>query len=265
MILQGSCWLVTEGTDAIPLNPGDVVFVPHPRVYVLADDPATPAIDFDPVASDESPVDEVEIPGHGAVTETLCAAYYFDRDRVHPVLDELPPVLHLPSAPGRHAALRGAIELLGTELAAPRPGGAVIVPALVDTLLVLILREWFDEHPATGWATSLNDPAILSALRAIHRRPARPWTVENLAREAGLSRAAFAAKFKTTTTMPPLTYLTWWRMTLAARLLRTTGEPLRTISARVGYASEFAFAKAFKREFATSPRQYRDRRSADRH
>lgn len=258
VVLRGSCWLIAEGCDAIALTAGDVVFLPHPRTYVLADSPSTPTVDFDPVADDDTAVGEFEIVGDGAATETLCAAYYFDRSRVHPLMEDLPSVVHLPAVPGQRPALRGAVELLGNELAATRPGSELIVPALIDTLLLFILREWLEGNPATGWARSLNDPVIVAALRAIHLRPERHWSVEDLARESGLSRAAFAAKFRTSTTMPPLTYLTWWRMTLAARMLRTTDAPVRVVSERVGYTSEFAFTKAFKREFGAPPRQYRN-------
>jgi len=257
VVLRGSCWLIAEGRDPIPLTSGDVVFLPHPGVYVLADSPGTPAIDFDPVAEDGTAVGEIEILGAGAVTETLCAAYYFDRSRVHPLMEDLPPVVHLPAMPGHRPALRSAVDLLGNELAAARPGSELIVPALIDTLLLFILREWLESNPTTGWATSLNDPVVLRALRAIHLRPDQHWSVDDLARESGLSRAAFAARFRTSTTMPPLTYLTWWRMTLAARMLRTTDATVRAISERVGYTSEFAFTKAFKREFGAAPRYYR--------
>jgi AraC-like DNA-binding protein len=173
-------------------------------------------------------------------------------------MEDLPSVVHLPAVAGQRPALRGAVELLGNELAETRPGSELIVPALIDTLLLFILREWLEANPGTGWARSLNDPVVVRALRAIHLRPEQHWSVEDLARESGLSRAAFAAKFRTSTTMPPLTYLTWWRMTLAARMLRTTDAPIRVVSERVGYTSEFAFTKAFKREFGAPPRQYRN-------
>ncbi|NUS00523.1 MAG: AraC family transcriptional regulator [Kribbellaceae bacterium] len=257
VVLQGSCWFLSDELDPIQLAAGDLVFVPHPRVYTLADDPTTTPVEFNPVVSERRALGKVEIPGDGAVTETVCAAYYFDRSRIHPFLEDLPPVLHLPATPGRRSALHGVVELLGGELSADRHGGDLAVPALIDTLLIYVLREWLDDHPATGWAASLNDPAMLSALRGIHLQPERQWTVEDLAREAGLSRATFAARFKATASMAPLGYLTWWRMTLAARLLRTTDDPLRVIAGKVGYTSEFAFTKAFKRVYGVPPRHYR--------
>jgi AraC-like DNA-binding protein len=127
--------------------------------------------------------------------------------------------------------------------------------------LLYILRAWLDQQPArgatTGWAAALSDPVTTAALQAIHQAPAQPWTVATLAAEAGLSRAPFARRFAALLGQPPLTYLTWWRMTTAARLLHESDAPLSAIAARVGYASEFAFANAFKRQYGTAPGRYR--------
>ncbi|WP_307792769.1 AraC family transcriptional regulator [Streptomyces sp. HB132] len=125
-----------------------------------------------------------------------------------------------------------------------------------------ILRIWLAEHPTrdgNGWAAALNDPPITAALHAVHRDPAAPWTVAKLAAEAGLSRATFARRFTSMAGQPPLGYLTWWRLTMAARLLRETEATLRSIAAQVGYTFEFAFANAFKRTYGLAPGTYRRR------
>jgi AraC-like DNA-binding protein len=126
---------------------------------------------------------------------------------------------------------------------------------------VYLVRAWYDERPVadTGWSAALADPAVAQALSAIHGHPERPWTVQSLAALAGLSRAPFARRFTETVGSPPLAYLTWWRMTTAARLLRESDRPLRAVAARTGYVSEFAFARAFKREFGVAPGRYRER------
>ncbi|MGF6889419.1 AraC-like DNA-binding protein [Nocardia sp. GAS34] len=177
---------------------------------------------------------------------------------------------------GRAPGLRGLCQDLlvtndgerldtAARLLVDRLGTDTIVAALLDTLLLYIMRAWFDEHPKgstnTGWAAALADPAISAALHSIHRDPARPWTVANVAAEAGLSRAAFSKRFTTMIGQPPLTYLTWWRMTTAARLLHASDTPLGQIAAQTGYTSEFAFANAFKREFGTAPGRYRQART----
>jgi len=217
----------------------------------------------DPQALKRYTTDTVGAPAGTEVpaTVTLCGAYQLDPARVHPLLRDLPELIHLPAHLGRNPGLRATVDLLATELERPRLGTDAIVPALLDTLLLHILRTWLDGQPArgvtTGWAAALNDPATTAALHAMHRDPARPWTVATLAAEAGLSRAPFARRFTALLGQPPMSYLTWWRMTTAARLLQETDAPLSAIADRIGYASEFAFANAFKRQYGTAPGRYR--------
>lgn len=133
--------------------------------------------------------------------------------------------------------------------------------SLLDMLLLFILRAHLDARPGhcevSGWAAALADPGISAALDAVHRDPAHPWTVQSLAARADLSRAAFSRRFSMLVGQPPLAYLTWWRMGLAGRLLRSTDAPLSEVATRVGYGSEFAFANAFKREHGLPPGRYR--------
>lgn len=124
--------------------------------------------------------------------------------------------------------------------------------------MVYMLRAWLaDTAGADGWSAALADPVTVRALAAIHAGPAHPWTVEELAATAGLSRAAFARRFTALVGEPPLTYLTRWRMTTAARLLHQGDDTLDRVAGAVGYGSAFAFAKAFRREYATTPGGYR--------
>jgi AraC-like DNA-binding protein len=256
VVLQGSCWLLVPQGPPVALAPGDVVFLRTGRRHGLADDPATPL-----AAYPSTPPDELEQGGPGARTVLLCGAYQLDLARPHPFLRDLPDVIHLPARLGRHASLRAAVDLLSEELDSAKAGAGAGVPALVDLLLLYILRAWFadrasDGH-ATGWAAVLRDPSIRTALQAIHSDPHRPWTVAELGQHTGLSRAAFARRFTDAVGRPPLAYLTWWRMTLAARQLLETDDRLGTVAARAGYTSEFAFARAFKRAFGTAPGRYR--------
>jgi AraC-like DNA-binding protein len=268
VILQGPCWLIQPDADPVPLSAGDVVFRPHGHGHTLADSPSTrptaPACDpNDPQVLRRYATDTVgertgiDVPA----TVTLCGGYQLDPARSHPLLNDLPELIHLPAHLGRHPELRATVHLLATELERPRLGTDAIVPALLDTLLLHILRAWLDEPPAReptpGWAAALNDPPTAAALQAMHHDPARPWTVAMLAAEAGLSRAPFARRFTALLRQPPLTYLTWWRMTTAARLLQESDVPLSAIAAKVGYTSEFAFANAFKRQYGTAPGRYR--------
>jgi AraC-like DNA-binding protein len=259
IVLSGGCWFLSEGHDPLQLGVGDVLFTPHGDGYALADHPDSPIVDFDPGPG--APLAEMRIDGTGAVTELLCASYLFDQVRRHPLLTSLPGFIHVPARVGQHPSLRAAVDLLGAELGQPRAGTEAALPALIDMLLLYVLRAWLEEHD-TGWATVLRDPAISVALNQIHQHPEKPWTVVDLAAVAGLSRAAFAKRFAAIIGQPPLAYLTWWRMTTAARLLRESDVPLRTIATRCGYSSEYAFGKAFKREYDMSPGRYRSERTS---
>ncbi|MGK5555869.1 AraC family transcriptional regulator [Actinomadura kijaniata] len=270
VVLQGTCWLTPpQGGPPVALGVGDVVFFPRGHGYGLADSPTTPL-----AAPACDPYDDAELhasasvgrPASDVAAVTVCGGYRLDRARAHPLLGDLPDMVHLPARLGRRTELRAAVELLAVELDRPRLGTDTLVPSLLDMLLLYILRAWFDDHPqdgvGTGWAAALADPAIAAALQAIHHDPARPWAVASLASQAGLPRAAFAKRFTAMTGQPPLSYLTWWRMTLAAQLLRTSDVPLSRIAAQTGYSSESALANAFKREYATAPGQYRRQHGA---
>ncbi|WP_030272839.1 AraC family transcriptional regulator [Streptomyces sp. NRRL B-24484] len=263
VVLSGTCWLIEPGGAATPLGPGDVVFARSGREHVLADDPGSPVVDYRadrswPLPPGPGPADA----GSGPVTSILCGSYLLDQERPHPLVATLPPLIHLPARRGRHTALASAVDLLAAELERPGPGSDGIVTQLIDLLLLYILRAWLDEQPdaaAAGWAAALRDPAIAPALKAIHAEPGGAWTVEGLGAGVGLSRAAFARRFTTLVGEPPLAYLTRWRMTTAAGLLRHSDTPIAVVGDRVGYRSEFAFAKAFKRAYGLPPGQYRRR------
>jgi AraC-like DNA-binding protein len=247
VVLHGSGWLLPERGEPTPLGVGDVVLVPAGRAHVLADsDRPDHVVPFETARADP----------HGA-TEFLCGKYRLDRSRSHPLMAGLPEIVHLPAQIGRHPRLRAAVELLGGEVGDHRPGRDAAISGLLDLLLVYLLRAWFEDHPATGWPRVLRDHDVTAALEAMHADPARPWRIEDLAAEVGLSRATLARRFTELAGQPPMAYLTSWRMTLAARLLRDTDLSLSAVARKVGYASPFAFSHAFKREFDLPPGQYR--------
>ncbi|MFF4868907.1 AraC family transcriptional regulator [Streptomyces sp. NPDC000961] len=261
VVLQGTAWLLPPDDGApVPLGPGDIVLLAHGTGHGIADRPDTPLVDSLPDPDGSWPTPPDRGPAGAGQTLLLCGAYQLSRARAHPLFTELPPYVHLPARIGAHPRLRAAVDLLGAELAEPQPGSDAVVPALLDTLLLYLLRTWWLTERAdrsTGWSAALADPAVAGALRALHRDPARAWTVEELGALGGLSRAAFARRFTALVGRPPLAYLTWWRMTAAGRLLRSDDLPLRAVAQRAGYSSEFAFAKAFKREYGVAPGQYR--------
>ncbi|MFD7631705.1 AraC family transcriptional regulator [Streptomyces sp. NPDC059851] len=272
VVLQGNCWLLTLNDSPTMLTSGDVVFLPHGTLHAMSNSPDRAATALPPepepgrhddfsVVGDDSPC--------GDDTLLLCGAYRLDGGQVHPFLRALPEIVHVPARPGRHPALRTAIDLLAGELAHARHGADVTLQALLDLLLVYLLRAWLEEEstrrPGSGWLAALTDPAIAAALNHLHREPARPWTVQELSNQVGLSRTAFAKRFTSFVGQSPMAYLAWWRMTTAARLLRTSDAPLASVAQRVGYTSEFAFSNAFKRTFEIAPGHFRrqHRASAD--
>ncbi|WP_018653742.1 AraC family transcriptional regulator [Actinomadura flavalba] len=256
LVLRGSCVLVTDDGAVLPLRTGDIVLLPSGRAHGLADRGGTPMSERPPEGGGDAEGEES--------TALLCGAYILDQPRPHPLLDDLPDVLRFPARIGRHPSLNAAVGLLAQEAESPAQGSGAAVPALLDLVLLYLLRAWFDERREDdGWAAALHDPAVTAALDALHGEPARPWTVADLGRRAGLSRAAFARRFTTTVGQPPLTYLTGWRMILAARLLREPDASLRRVALDVGYTSEFTFAHAFKREYGVPPGEYRRACRAD--
>jgi AraC-like DNA-binding protein len=262
VVLQGGGWLIAPAAAPIALSVGDVVFLRTGRGHLLCDSPDTSAVEFHPDegAWPDGLIGEIEIDGPGERSVFLCGAYNLDLTRQHPLLEEFPAVIHLPASQRSPGALRSAVDLLSAELIERPPGTGGVVPPLIDVLLFYILRTWLGAQPANataGWAAVLTDPAVGRALRALHDDPARAWTVEALGVQAGLSRAAFSRRFAALVHEPPLTYLLRWRMTVAGRLLRQTNSPLASVAGKVGYTSEFAFAKAFKREYGVSPGNYR--------
>ncbi|GAA0349852.1 AraC family transcriptional regulator [Actinoallomurus spadix] len=263
VVLKGNCWLRTDGGAQVSLGVGDAVLLPHGTGHVIADAPIDAAVVAQKTVSFEQWLGETGArarPDRDG-TELLCGKYWLDCSRMHPLMAELPEIVHLPSRVGSHLELRAAIDLLAGELDETRPGSCAVLPNLLDLLLVYMIRSWMTETEAETaggvWPTALGDPVTAAALRAMHSKPGAPWSIERLAAEAGVSRPTLARRFTALVGRSPMAYLTWWRVILAATLLRDTKETLATIAGRVGYGSPYALSHAFEREFGTTPGRYR--------
>ena len=261
VVLEGAAWMLPPLSPVpVELGAGDLVFAANGDGYALADHPDTPLRDVAPSAPKENwPVPQ-PIVGRRPSTVLLCGAYTLDRVRPHPLIAQLPALIHVPAGTMEGELLRPVVELLVAELPRDEPGFSAAVPALLDLLLVYVLRAWYArqaDQGLPGWAQALRDPAIVTALNQIQRWPAKPWTVAALATEVAMSRTAFARQFSRLVGETPLAYLTRWRKMLSARLLRETDLSLGTIATRVGYGSAFAFSKAFSRAWGTPPDRFR--------
>jgi AraC-like DNA-binding protein len=261
VLLEGSAWIVPPIVSApVKLCAGDVVFVGKADGYTLADDPDTPLQDVESTAPKEQWPVPAPLPGECPGTVLLCGTYALERARPHPLIAQLPRVIHLPARATLGDPLRSVVDLLGAEVQCDAASLSPAVPALLDLLIIYTLRAWYAreaERGAQGWPRALQDNAVRTALENIQQSPATPWTVAQLAAASGLSRTAFAREFRTLVGEPPLTYLTRWRMTIAAQLLREADLPIESVAARVGYGSPYAFGKAFKRSMGDAPGAYR--------
>jgi AraC-like DNA-binding protein len=253
--------------DAPParLAPGDIALISGTGGYTIADDPSTPPQiviqgqrkHIVGKAADDLPNLAPRTYGDGlpGATTMLRGAYEVHGDVGERLLGLLPPLAVVPAGPRTRAAL----DLLATEVARDEPGQDAVLDRLLDLVLVLALRAWCAGPGAAppAWYRALADPAVGGALRLLHQDPAHRWTVAALAAEAGMSRAAFAARFTGLVGEPPLTYLTGWRMTLGADLLRDTEATVAAVARQVGYEDAFAFSVAFKRARGLSPSLWR--------
>jgi AraC-like DNA-binding protein len=212
-----------------------------------------------------TPDGDLTLGASGAVTTFVCAAVDYDLDVADPLMGLLPPVIHVPADPVTGRDVAAIVELLAMEVGAHRPGSRAAAARLIDTLLIAVIRHWVDRRPdgeVPSWLRALRDPALAQVLAVLHERPGEPWTVDSLAREVHVSRATLARRFAEIVGEPPLTYLTRWRMHLAAQRLKYSTDTIGAIAREVGYTSEYAFNRAFARHRGQPPGRYRRRAQA---
>lgn len=262
VVQRGECWLRTAA-DRRPLRlgAGDVVMIRSGVGHSLCDSPKTKPAPYRGVL-DAMPGRLASLPASRAreTTVVLCAKYLFHEVGPHPLTSLLPPLIHLPAQRTKqHIPLQLLLQLLHHEATEVQGGTELVVPRLVDSLLVYVVRTWLEEQPvrAGGWFGALRDPAIAKALSLVHEQPHTLLSVEHLARQVGLSRPTFAKRFAELVGETPAAYLTRWRMCLAAKLLVETPLSLEEIAPRVGYETAAAFSKAFQRSHGSAPGRYR--------
>lgn len=256
----GNAYLHVEGeAEPIRVKDGDVVLFPTGHPHSLYDDPASPLtrlvhLDYNPQRGHHVVFSD----GEGPKPLLLCGAFHFEYPNDFPLLHRLPKLIHIDGAQGRmKQGFADIVRLIARESASQRPGAEIMLRRLTELLFIQVIRLWIGQQAeASGWVGALRDQPISTALGLIHESPARKWTVQELAEAVALSRSAFSARFTELVGEPPMTYLTRWRMLRASRLLKNEAS-IETIAELVGYGSEAAFRKAFKREIGMPPGQYR--------
>ncbi|GAB2676798.1 AraC family transcriptional regulator [Saccharopolyspora gloriosae] len=261
-VLTGAGWIVADGHDPEPLRTGDTIVVRGPATFTFVDEVGTAAEPLEcgeDCATPEQGGTRHRLgwndPGEGATT-LIVGAYPVRGELSRRLLDALPVVLRVDAG----GTADPVLEHLGAEVAVDAPGQQVVLDRLLDWMLVCTLREWFDRPggaPPAWWAAQ-RDPVVGNALRLLHAEPAAPWTVGALADRTGVSRSTLAKRFADLVGEPPLTYLTRWRMTLAADLLvEQDSTTIADVARTVGYSDPFGFSAAFKRIRGTNPSTYR--------
>ncbi|NMO17861.1 AraC family transcriptional regulator [Pyxidicoccus fallax] len=259
VVVRGGCLLETGGTHHT-LAQGDFVFILGRVSYVFRDSEKTRPLPASEIYGRCGST--VRHGGGGAATTLLCGGFDFDGTPLSPLIASLPPILHVKGDGGVGSRwLESTMQLVVSELEAARPGHETMTSRLGDVLLVQALREHVAALPAGqgGWLAALVDPRLGPALQRIHERPEMAWTVEGLARAAGMSRSVFAARFKSLVGEGPLTYVTRWRMHRAMQLMGTGTRSTSEVAQAVGYETDSAFVKAFKRHVGETPGTWKRR------
>jgi AraC-like DNA-binding protein len=257
VVTSGRCWLEVEGAEQI-LQPGDLALVPHGEGHRLASEPGVPAPRIDELAH-EHVSDRYAILRHGgggAATSLVCGAVRFDHPAAHHLVKLLPKMIHVEASLSPQLEwIQSTLRFMAAEAKELRPGGETVITRLADILVIQAIRSWIGQDPAaqTGWLGALQDKKIGRAISLIHREPAREWTVASLAREVAMSRSAFAARFTELVGEPAMQYVTRWRMHVALTWLKEDDAGLADMANRLGYQSEAAFSRAFKRFIGVSP------------
>lgn len=265
IMLDGSGWaqLSDESQPAVRLESGDAVIYAHGDRHFLASElgqRSTPNLESYYRPNDQPlPFVLREFGGTGEKARLVCGYLGCDARPFNPVVDALPRQLHVRRSSTAGQLTNELIRLALQESESPRAGGETILSKLSELMFLQAVREQIDALPpeSTGWLAALRDRNIGAALRLMHGRPAEPWTLESLAREVGLSRSVFAERFTELMGVPAMYYLSNWRLQLAANLLKRERLSIAQIAAEVGYESEAAFNRAFKKQVGVPPGAWR--------
>jgi AraC-like DNA-binding protein len=256
-VLAGQCWLVVEGVPGpILLDVGDCFILPRGLPFRLATDLSLEPIHYTLVLGRLSKTNDVPEVTEGA--RYIAGGFFgFTGSHAEMLLHSLPPIVHIRRESDK-AAMRWSLERMREELRDPQPGGSLIAQQLAYMMLIQALRLHLNDVASAGrgWLSALSDKHMSIAIASMHNDPGYPWTLQSLAERVGMSRSVFALRFRETVGATPMEYLTRWRMLLAGDRLKSSSDGLSAIAQSLGYESESAFGKAFRRVMGCSPRQY---------
>jgi AraC-like DNA-binding protein len=263
LITAGSCWAGLIDEPALRLEAGDIIVFPQGDAHVVS---STPGMRGDPSSEAHRLAEFGRLPisvsiqgGGGERAQIICGFLGCDARPFNPLLSALPRVIHLRGSGENGTVIRHLVELAVAESASPRAGSDCALSRVSELLFVEAVRHHVATLPAeqVGWFAGLRDDQIGRALAKLHQRPAHAWTLDELAKEVAMSRSMLAERFTHFVGIPPIQYLAQWRIQLAASLLRTSSSNLAEIAERVGYGSEAALSRAFKRTVGIAPAPYR--------
>jgi AraC-like DNA-binding protein len=264
VVTAGQGWLEVEGADPRLLRPGDLALVPHGEGHRLVSEPGVPAAGlFDlPRKLISERYEILQHGGGGASTTVICGVVRFDHPAAHHLIRLLPRLISVDdwSSPEMEW-IQSTLRFIAAEARELRAGSETVITRLADILVVQAIRFWIARDPAaqTGWLGALRDKQIGHAIALIQRDPTRNWTLASLAANVGMSRSAFAARFTQLVGEPAMRYVSRWKMYAALMWLKEDAAPLGELASRLGYESEAAFRRAFKRFIGVSPGAVRRR------
>src|SRR5579883_914539 len=268
VVTEGECWASVIGGEAIHLVEGDIVVFTRGDAHVMSSaagmraEPVTQA-DVDAIAAGQLPFVKILGTSGAPTVKLVCGFLACDARPFNPLFDNLPPVITSSWLVNGPSWLGHFITLARAESSSRRAGAESMLAKLSELMFIETLRRYIETLPPgqIGWLAGLRDPLVGKALSLLHSRPARDWTIEELAREAGTSRSVLAEQFNGMVGLPPMQYLANWRMQLASGLLNT-GNNIASVAAEVGYGSEAAFSRAFKKIVGVPPSAWRTRQAA---
>jgi len=263
LMIEGSCSIkMQSGSESWRLHAGDIIIIPRGEAHLIGSDlhlaPVRAGSLMQPAGA--GGMLQISHGGGGARTRFICGFLSGDPRLCRPLLASLPPIVIVPLCdPEKISWITETLRFATEETGKPGIGSSVILSRVAELIFVEALRRYTASLPESqqGWLAGLRSPHVSRALSLLHARPAYRWTLEELSTQTGLSRTALVDRFQRLLGEPPLRYLARWRLALAARELRATQEPLTRIAERVGYDSESAFNRAFKREFGVPPASWR--------